>query len=59
MSELLRVYFLHLLPFPTITRGLFAVIMSLAASLTRAGSGHVSGGSGQMAVCTTMLLATH
>jgi len=32
--------------------------MSFAASLTSAGSGHVSGGSGQMAVCTTLLLAT-
>jgi len=32
--------------------------MSLAASLTSAGSGHVSGGSGQIAVCTTLLLAT-
>jgi hypothetical protein len=52
------VYFVHLLPFPTITRGLFAVIISLAASLTSAGSGHASGGSGQMEVCTTVLLAT-
>jgi len=45
-------------PFPTITRGLLAFIKSLAASLTSVGSGHVSGGSGQMAVCTTLLLAT-
>jgi hypothetical protein len=57
LSDTESVYFVHLLPFPTITRGLLAVIISLAASLTSAGSGHASGGSGQMEVCTTVLLA--
>jgi hypothetical protein len=47
-----------MLPFPTITRGLLAVIMRLAAWLTSAGSGHANGGSGQMAVWTTLLLGT-
>jgi hypothetical protein len=49
---------MYVLPFPTITRGLIAVIMRLAAWLTRVGSGHAIGGSGQIAVWTTLLLAT-
>lgn len=49
---------MYVLPFPTITRGLFALIRRLAAWLTKVGSGHASGGSGQNAVWTTLLLDT-
>lgn len=46
---------MYILPFPIITSGLIAVTMRLAAWLTRLGSGHASGGSGQIAVWTTLL----